>query len=60
MVSSLIARRWVWPQTQLQPGPKALIRWLVSDACLWLDPPQLNLRFSLALAICESGALFVV
>ena len=31
-----------------------LISWLVSDACLWLGPPWLNLRFTLALTICES------
>ena len=33
---------------------KALIGGLVPDAYLWLDPPWLNLRFSLALTICES------
>ena len=27
---------------------------LVPDAYLWLDPPWLTLRFSLALIICES------
>ena len=29
-------------------------------ACLWLDPPWLNLRFSLALTVYESWALFFV
>ena len=29
-------------------------------ACLWLGPPWLNLRFSLALTICESLAMFLV
>ena len=32
----------------------------MSDAYLELDPPCLNLRFSLALTICESLALFFV
>ena len=30
------------------------------DAYLQLDPPWLNLRFSLALTICEPRVLFVV
>ena len=30
------------------------------DAYLWLDPPWLNLEFSLALAVCGSWALFSV
>ena len=38
---------------------KALMRWLVPDACLWLGP-QLNLRFYLALTICESWAFSFV
>ena len=60
MISSLIARRWVRPQTQRWPWHKASIRWLVPDGCLWLGPPQFILRFSLALSICESWALFFV
>ena len=30
------------------------------EAFLWLGPPWLNLRFSLAVTICESCALFFV
>ena len=30
---------WVSPRTQWRPLRKALIRWLVADACLWLSPP---------------------
>ena len=41
----------------LSAGPdvhcKAFIRWLVPDTCLWLDPPWLNLRVSIALNICD-------
>ena len=44
-VSSLIARRWVRPKTQWRLWRKALIGGLVSDACLWLGTPWLNLRF---------------
>ena len=36
---------------------KTLIGWLVHTTCLWLGPSCLNLRFSLALTICESQAL---
>ena len=32
----------------------------MSDAWLWLGAPWLNLRFSLALTICESLTLFSV
>ena len=39
---------------------KALVDGLVPDACLWLVPPWLNLKFSLALTICESQAFFFV
>ena len=39
---------------------KDLIGGLDPGACLWLGPPWLNLRFSLALTICESLALFLV
>ena len=47
---------------RLNDGPdvKVINGWLVPDACLWLDPPWINLRFSLALTVCESGALFFV
>ena len=48
------------PITVYWPWHKALIRWLVSDAGLWLGPPLLNYAFSLALTICESSALFFV
>ena len=37
-----------------------LIGGLVPDDFLKLDPPWLNLRFSLSLTICESWALFFV
>ena len=30
------------------------------DAYLWLDPPWLNLGFSLALTVCESWVIFFV
>ena len=33
---------------------------LVPDAYRWLGPPLFNLRFSLALTICESCDLFFV
>ena len=60
VVSSLIVRRWVRPQTQRRPLREAFIRGLVTDACLWLGPPWINLRFSLALTIRESWAIFFV
>ena len=60
MVSSLKARRWVRPQTQWRPWHKTLIGCLVPDACQWLGPPWLNLRFSSTLTICEPWALFIV
>ena len=60
VVSSLDARRWVRPQTLWRLWRKALIGGLGPDAYLWPDPPRLNLRFSLALAVCESWALFLV
>ena len=28
--------------------------WFLPNACPWLDPPKLNLGFSLALTICGS------
>ena len=31
-----------------------------TDVKLWLGPPRLNLRFSFALTICESWAIFFV
>ena len=40
--------------------PKTFICRLVSDACLWLGALWLNLRYSLALTICESWARFFV
>ena len=43
MVSPLHARRWA-----RRPWRKALIGWLVPNACLGLGSPWLNLRFSLA------------
>ena len=43
-----------------RPWRKALICQLVSDACLWLGLAWHNLRFSLALTICESWAFFFV
>ena len=52
IVSFLIARRWVKPQTHCLRV--ALVRWLVPYACLWLGQAWLNMRFSLALTICES------
>ena len=39
---------------------KHFIGGLVSDACLWLGPPWLNLSFSLALTISESWARFII
>ena len=47
---------------RLNDGPdvKVINDWLVPNACLWLDPPRINLRFSLALTICESETLFFV
>ena len=52
--------RWATPtcKTQWRPWRKAFIRGLMTDACLWLGPSRLNLRFSLALIICESWAHF--
>ena len=43
----LTARRYCRPQAQSWPWRKALISWLVHDACLWSGPPWLNLRLSL-------------
>ena len=45
MLSSLIVRRWVRPQSQLLPWRKALIGCDVS-------PPWFNLSYSLARTIC--------
>ena len=33
---------------------KTLISWLMPDACVWLGPPWLNLKFALAWTIYES------
>ena len=33
---------------------------LILYICLWLGPPWFNLRFSLALTVCESISLFLV
>ena len=48
------------PLTQRRPWRKALIGRLVTGAYLWLGPRRLNLRFSLAMTICESWAIVCV
>ena len=50
------------PKRRLNDGPdeKLLIRRLVPDACLWLGPLWLDLRFSLALTMSSLHSMFMI
>ena len=58
MVSTLIPRQLIRPQSQCHLCHNALISEAVSGVCPWLGAPWLNWLLSLALSVCNLTDIF--